>query len=267
MTQPDDMDIAPVQRDTYLTETSFIEDSFATDDDDPIVEDFTAVSEGVRYLNEYALEYKREEPRADTHSKSPEEAYGVKENTIKRIISARWRLNDYLSSEERDVQERFNHLQQFTKDIVSFLKILFLLKSSEPLGDVSGNQEEVKSKHSTLIANPGTESGPHEPSDSSPLLRDYETHDTDDIAILQGIRAEVESYSQQWVTLGEYSEEKRQVFSDTDPDEFSHSSSISFRSISTRRNILWFLLAIIAAAVIIFVLVILLLIIIASANR
>ena len=272
MSQPDDIEIAPAERDTYMTETSFVDDSFVTMDEDPIIEDFTAVSEGVKYLTEYTVEYKREESRSKAHSKSAEEVYGVKENTIKRIISARWRLNDYLGSEEREVQERFNHLQQFTKDIVSFLKILFLLKSSEPFGDIAGREDEVKSKHSMLVGNPTADNQSHQPPDSdapldsSPLLRDYETHEADDIAILQGIRAEVESYSQQWVTLGEYPEERKQIFSDTDPEEFPQHRSISFRSISTRRNILWVLLGIIGAAVIIFGFIIILLIIIATAT-
>ena len=268
MTQPDDIEIAPLERE-HAAETSFIDDSFVTVDENLILEDFTAVSEGVKFLNEYTKEHKKEETRSNAKPTSVEEVYEVKENTIKRIISARWRLNDYLSSEERDVQERFSYLQQFTKDIVSFLKILFLLKSSDPLGEVPSNKDEVKSKHSTLIANPGA----HEPSDSgatsdsSPLLRDYETHEADDIAILQGIRAEVESYSQQWVTLGDHSEERKQIFSETDPDEFSQFSSISFRSISIRRNILWVLLGLIAIAVIIFGFIILLLVIIASVTR
>ena len=155
MAQPDDIEIAPVLTNTYTTETSFIDNPSVTDEDNHIVDDFTAVSEGVRYLNDYT---------SDCAPEKAEEAFGVKENTIKRIISARWLLNDYLSSEDRDPQEKFNNLQRFTKDIVSFLKILFFLETSDSVLEAEG---EVKSKHSTRVPIPGDS----DPTDSSPLLR------------------------------------------------------------------------------------------------
>ena len=254
MAQPDDIEISPVVSNTHA-ETSFIDNSFATDDDNPIIEDFTAVSEGVRYLNDYTSEHAPEKA-----SDKAEEAYGVKENTIKRIISARWLLNDYLSSDERDPQEKFHNLQRFTRDIVSFLKILFFLETSDSVPEAEG---EVKSKHSTRVPIPGDS----DPTDSSPLLRHYETHEADDIAILQGIRAEVESYSQQWVDIGESSEPGKKVFSDPDLDEFSQFKPITFRSLSNRRNLLWLLLGIIVGVVVFFIFIILLLIIIFSVNR
>ena len=252
MAQPDDIEIAPVVINNYATETSFIDNSFGTDDDNHIIDDFTAVSEGVRYLNDYTSDY--------TPEKASEEAYGVKENTIKRIISARWLLNDYLSSEDRDPQEKFNNLQRFTRDIVSFLKILFFLETSDSVPEAEG---EVKSKHSTRVPIPGDS----DPTDNSPLLRHYEIHETDDIAILQGIRAEVESYSQQWVDIGESSEPGKPLFSDPGPDEFSQFRPTSFRSLSTKRNLLWLLLGVIVGVVVLFIFIILLLITIFSINR
>ncbi|KAI6654514.1 hypothetical protein LOD99_910 [Oopsacas minuta] len=258
MAQPDDIQIAPVERDAYITETSFVDNSFVTEDDIPIVEDFTAVSEGVGYLNMYTSDCDPDTVSA----KKAEEIVEIKENTIKRIISARWLLNDYLSSDDRDPQDKFNNLQNFTKDIISFVKILFLLKSSE------SSPDEVKSKHSTLITNPAADS--HDTgnlTDSSPLLGDFQTHEADDIAILQSIRAEVEYYSQQWVELGESSEERKRVFSDPDTDDFSQFSSVSFRSLSYKRNFLWVILAIIVSMVVIVIFIILVLIIIFSVNR
>ena len=254
MAQPDDIEIAPVVINTHA-ETSFIDNSFDNHDDSPIIDDFIAVTEGVRYLNDYTSDYAPEKA-----SDKAEEAFEVKENTIKRIISARWLLNDYLSSEDRDSQEKFSNLQRFTRDIVSFLKILFFLETSDSVPEAEG---EVKSKHSTRVPIPVDS----DPTDSSPLLRHYETHEADDIAILQGIRAEVESYSQQWVDIGESSEPAKPVFSDPDLEEFSQFKPPSFRSLSTKRNLLWLLLGVIVGVVVLFIFIILLLIIIFSVNR
>ena len=44
MAQPDDIEIAPVLTNTYTTETSFIDNPSVTDEDNHIVDDFTAVS-------------------------------------------------------------------------------------------------------------------------------------------------------------------------------------------------------------------------------
>ena len=270
MAQPDPRDIQSGNRTTYITETSFIEDSFVSDDEDPIVEDFAVVSDNVKYLNKFVTDYQynRENLSATECSDRAEDIYEVKESTIKRIISARWRLNEYLSAEEQDVHEKFGYLQQFAKDLVGFLKILFLLSSETPKADeTSSPEDEVKSKYSTLISNPGADL-PGGDTCARNIPTSSGTHEEDDIAILQGIRTEVEQYSQQWAQMNPLYDEQKQVFSSLDSDDgLTRLHPISFRSLSTRRNILWVMLGVIAGAVIFFAVIILLLIIVFGSSR